>query len=253
VLLRCRVMSQTPTYDRLRDERITVAGEADSAPIVQSGKHRLGEDVAAPPLRDRSPGPGADLTEEGSVVRACQGDRRGKHRPRDDASFTTATGDRPCRGAEFAEGWSWFGPAEPDRAGSDNVAAWMRPSMLIERTVAVLMVLAELDIRAGDRVLIMLPEGPGFTESFAAVFCRDAVPLPVNPLLGAAELTAAITQAHARLVLASLVQLPTLAELHTTAPILLHGPHGPWAAALPLPSTEIPFAPPKGVGTCSTR
>jgi hypothetical protein len=228
-------MSQTPTYHQLRDERITVASDADSAQIDQSGKHRLGEDLTTAPLRDRSPGPEADLTDEGSVVRACQGDRRGKHRLRDDASFTTATADRsPRRRTDLAEDWSWLGPAEPDRAGSGNLAAWMRPSVLIERTVAVLMVLAELDIRAGDRVLIMLPEGPGFTESFAAVFCRDAVPLPVNPLLGTPELTAAITQAHARLVLASLVQLPTLAELQTTPPILMHGPHGPWAAALPL-------------------
>jgi hypothetical protein len=227
-------MSQTPTYDQLRDERITVAREADSAQIDQSGKHRLGEDLTAAPLRDRSPEPEADPTDDGSVVQASQEDRRGKHRPRDDASLTTATGDPSRRGAEFAEDWTWFGPAEPGRAGSGNVAAWMRPSMLIERTVAVLMVLAELDIRAGDRVLIMLPEGPGFTESFAAVFCRDAVPLPVNPLLGTPELTAAITQAHARLVLASLVQLPTLSELHTPPPILMHGPHGPWAAALPL-------------------
>jgi hypothetical protein len=30
-------------------------------------------------------------------------------------------------------------------------------------------VLAELDIRAGDRVLIMLPEGPGFTEVLGGV------------------------------------------------------------------------------------
>ena len=107
--------------------------------------------------------------------------------------------------------------------------------MLIERTVAIVRVLVELDIRAGDRVLIMLPEGPGFPESFAAVFYRDAVPLPVNPLLGASELAAAATQVHARLVLASLEQLPTLAEVHTTPPILIHSAQGPWAAALPLP------------------
>jgi hypothetical protein len=228
-------MSQTPTYDQLRDEHITVASEADSAQTDQSGKHRLGEDLAAAPLRDRSPEPESDLTANGSIFRACQGDPPGKHRPGDDTSLITAAGDRPRRRAEFTEDWSWFGPAEPGRAGSGNVAAWMRPSMLIERTVTVLTVLAELDIRAGDRVLIMLPEGPGFTESFAAVFHRDAVPLPVNPLLGASELTAAITQIHARLVLASIQQLPILAKLHTTPPRLVHSAHGPWAAALPLP------------------
>jgi hypothetical protein len=229
-------MSQTPTYDQLRDERITVDGEADSAQIDQFGKHRLGEGLAAAPLRDRSPGPDADLTEDGSVFGACQDDRRGKHRPGDDTFLTTAAGDRSSRrGAEFAEGWSWFGPAESDRAGSRDVAAGMSPPMLIKRTVAILAVLAELDIRAGDRVLIMLPEGPGFTESFAAVFYRDAVPLPVNPLLGASELAAAATQVQARLVLASLAQLPALAELHTTPPVLIRSAHGPWAAALPLP------------------
>jgi hypothetical protein len=223
VLLRWRAMSQTPTYDQLRDERITVAGEVDSAPIDQSGRHRLGEDLAAAPLRDRSPGPEADLTEDGSVFGACHADHRGKHRPGDETSRTTAAGERSRgRGVEFAEDWSWFGPAEPGRAGSGTVEAGMSPPALIERTVAILRVLAELDIRAGDRVLIMLPEGPGFTESFAAVFYRDAMPLPVNPLHCASELTAAITQVHARLVLASLEQLPTLAELLTTPPILIH-------------------------------
>jgi hypothetical protein len=226
-------MSQTPTYDQLCDERITVASEADSPEIDQFGKHRLGEDLAAAPLRDRSPGPDVDLTDDGSVFRACPGDRRSKHRPRDDTSLTAATGDRsPGRRAEFAEDWSWFGPAEPGREGSRNVAAGMSPPMLIERTVAILTVLAELDIRAGDRVLIMLPEGAGFTESFAAVFYRDSVPLPVNPLLGASELAVVATQAHARLVLVSLEQLPTLAELHTKPPMLIHSSHGPWAVAL---------------------
>ena len=80
----------------------------------------------------------------------------------------------------------------------------------------------------------MLPEGPGFTESFAAVFYRDAVPLPINPLLSAPDLAAAATQAHARLVLASPEQLPTLTTLHSQPPILIHGPHRPWAAALRL-------------------
>jgi acyl-CoA synthetase (AMP-forming)/AMP-acid ligase II len=80
----------------------------------------------------------------------------------------------------------------------------------------------------------MLPEGPGFTESFAAVFYRDAVPLPINPLLSAPDLAAAATQAYARLVLASPEQLLTLTTLHSQPPILIHGPHRPWAAALRL-------------------
>jgi acyl-CoA synthetase (AMP-forming)/AMP-acid ligase II len=106
--------------------------------------------------------------------------------------------------------------------------------MLLERTRALLTVLTELNVRPHDRVLIMFPQGPGFTESFAAAFYRDAVPLPVNPLLSAPDLAAAATQTHARLVLASPEQLPTLTELNTQPPLLIDGPHGPWAAALRL-------------------
>jgi acyl-CoA synthetase (AMP-forming)/AMP-acid ligase II len=110
----------------------------------------------------------------------------------------------------------------------------MRSPALIERTVAIGTVLAQLDVRPHDRVLIMLPDGPGFAESVAAVFYRDAVPVAVNPLLSAAELAAAATQARAQLVLACLEQLPALAELHTQPPLLIPGSHRPWAAALAL-------------------
>ena len=36
------------------------------------------------------------------------------------------------------------------------------------RAFAVAAVLTELDVHPHDHVLIMLPDGPGFTESFAA-------------------------------------------------------------------------------------
>jgi acyl-CoA synthetase (AMP-forming)/AMP-acid ligase II len=38
-------------------------------------------------------------------------------------------------------------------------------------------------VRPAERVLIMLPDGPGFAEAFAGTIKQGAVPLPVNPLL----------------------------------------------------------------------
>ncbi|HET9255235.1 MAG TPA: AMP-binding protein [Pseudonocardiaceae bacterium] len=95
-------------------------------------------------------------------------------------------------------------------------------------------VLAELDVRRDDRVLIMLPDGPGFTESFTATFERGALPLPVSPQLSARDLTATATYANARLVLACRDRLPALAGLDAEPPILVSGPDGLRAAALRL-------------------
>ena len=105
---------------------------------------------------------------------------------------------------------------------------------LIDRAAAVAAVLAELDVHRNDRVLIMLPDGPGFDESFAGAVHQDMVPLPVSPQLCAHDLAAAAAAAGAHLVLASPDQLHTLAELDAGPPILINGPHGPWIAALRL-------------------
>ncbi|MGH3781066.1 MAG: AMP-binding protein [Pseudonocardiaceae bacterium] len=105
---------------------------------------------------------------------------------------------------------------------------------LIDRAVAVAAVLAELDVHPNERVLIMLPDGPGFDESFAGAVHQDAVPLPVSPQLCAHDLAAAAVATGAHLVLTSPDQLPTLAELDAEPAILINGPHGPWIAALRL-------------------
>jgi acyl-CoA synthetase (AMP-forming)/AMP-acid ligase II len=105
---------------------------------------------------------------------------------------------------------------------------------LIDQAAAVATVLAELDVRRNERVLIMLPDGPGFTESFAGALRHHAVPLPVSPLLSAHDLATTAGQAGARLVLAASDQLPTLAGLDTEPPILINGPSGPRIAALRL-------------------
>ena len=105
---------------------------------------------------------------------------------------------------------------------------------LIDQAAAVAAVLAELDVHRHEPVLITLPDGPGFAESFAGAIDQDALPLPAGPLLSASELTATAAAARAHVVLASPEQLPPWAKLDTDPAILINGPHGPWIAALRL-------------------
>jgi acyl-CoA synthetase (AMP-forming)/AMP-acid ligase II len=105
---------------------------------------------------------------------------------------------------------------------------------LVDQAAAVAAVLAELDVHRNDPVLITLPDGPGFAESFTGAVDQDALPLPASPLLSAIELAAAAAAARAHVVLASPDQLPAWAGLDTEPPILINGPHGPWIAALRL-------------------
>jgi acyl-CoA synthetase (AMP-forming)/AMP-acid ligase II len=104
----------------------------------------------------------------------------------------------------------------------------------VDRTAAVVAALAELGVRSADRVLIMLPDGPGFAEAFAGTIEHEAVPLPVNPLLPAHGIVALAAEAGARRVLASADQIHALADLGAQPPVLIEGPQGPWAAALRL-------------------
>ena len=110
----------------------------------------------------------------------------------------------------------------------------MRLPHLVDRALAVAAVLAELDVRRHEPVLITLPDGPGFAESFAGAVDQDALPLPASPLMSASELVAVAAAARARLVLASPDQLPGWIELDTEPARLINGPHGPWIAALRL-------------------
>ena len=107
-----------------------------------------------------------------------------------------------------------------------------------ERTTAVATALAELGVHARDRVLIMLPDGPGFAEAFAGAIQAQAVPLPVNPPLAAPDIAAAATKTGARLLVASPEQIYPLSDLGTEPPILIHGAQGPWAAVMRLCSVS---------------
>jgi acyl-CoA synthetase (AMP-forming)/AMP-acid ligase II len=117
----------------------------------------------------------------------------------------------------------------------------MSYSKLVDQTAAVVAALTELGVRPEDRVLITLPDGPGFAEAFAGTIAQGAVPLPVNPLLPAHGIVAVANEAGAQLVLASADQVPELADLTAEPPVLVDGPHGRWAAALRLRlSEELP-------------
>jgi transcriptional regulator with XRE-family HTH domain len=116
-----------------------------------------------------------------------------------------------------------------------------------DHTAALVAALDHLDARPDDRVLIMLPDGPGFAEAFTGTIQRRIVPLPVDPLLPAPSIRAVAAKANARLVLISPDRIPELPELDTEPPVLIHGPHGPWAAALRLDqpgNAQAPASPP---------
>jgi transcriptional regulator with XRE-family HTH domain len=117
-----------------------------------------------------------------------------------------------------------------------------------ELVAAVVTALAELEVRPADRVLIMLPEGPGFADAFAGVIQQGAVPLPANPLLPAHDVVTVAAEAGARLVLVSADRVPALADLAAGPPVLIDGSHGGWAAALRLHQAGNSQLPPRWKG-----
>ncbi|MGH4004847.1 MAG: AMP-binding protein [Pseudonocardiaceae bacterium] len=101
-----------------------------------------------------------------------------------------------------------------------------------DRAAAVAAALGVLGVRPGERVLIMLPGGPDFVSAFTGVMRQSAVPLPVNPRLSAADVSATATETGARLVLASTERIHGLADLEAHPPVPVDGAPGLWAAAL---------------------
>jgi acyl-CoA synthetase (AMP-forming)/AMP-acid ligase II len=63
---------------------------------------------------------------------------------------------------------------------------------LSDQAAAVAAALVELGV-SDDRVLVMLPDGPGFVDAFAGAMQEGAVPLPVNPLLSVREVVTVTT------------------------------------------------------------
>jgi acyl-CoA synthetase (AMP-forming)/AMP-acid ligase II len=101
-----------------------------------------------------------------------------------------------------------------------------------DRAVAIAAALAELGVRPEERVLIMLPDGPGFIDAFTGAMKRGAVPLAVDPRRPAADVAAIATKTGAQLVLASPEQIHELADLEAEPLALVDGLQGLWTAAL---------------------
>lgn len=110
----------------------------------------------------------------------------------------------------------------------------MNDCELTKEATSVAAALAELQICPHDRVLVMLPDGPGFIDAFIGVTKQGAVPLAVNPHLEAAEVVAAAAEVGAGVALIPAQRVPALATLETTPPVLVNGPQGLWAAAVRL-------------------
>jgi long-chain acyl-CoA synthetase len=119
---------------------------------------------------------------------------------------------------------------KPIRDGGDP----MSHPELADRAAAVAAALAELDVHPDDRVLIMLPDSPGFVEAFVGVTQRGAVPLSVNPRLAVADVAAIAAETGARLVLTSAKRIRRLADLDAEPPVLVDGLRALWAATLRL-------------------
>jgi len=73
---------------------------------------------------------------------------------------------------------------------------------LHERACRVGGALRELGVRRGERVLLVMDDGPGFPAAFLGAIRAGAVPVPVNPLLAAPEYSFYVEDSGAKVVLA---------------------------------------------------
>ncbi len=142
--------------------------------------------------------------------------------------------------AESLDANHWLMDGHPpgqslDTQAVSNGAHSMNYREMADRGAAVAAVLTELGVRREERVLVLMPDGPGFIEVFVGVLQRGALPLPVNPVLSAGVIAELAADTGARLVVASAERIRALADLEAEPPVLVDGPEGPWAAALRLP------------------
>lgn len=118
--LRCGAVSQTPTYDQLRGERINAdvpASMADLHPHDHPDRPHLRDDTPPAATAFGPPGLRGDGAKDWSGT--GDGDRPGKHRFHDDAPGPVAvSGPSPGPGTDLAEGW--FGAGESGRSGDHH-------------------------------------------------------------------------------------------------------------------------------------
>ena len=127
--LRCRTVSQTPTYDQLRGERINAdvpAGEVDPHPVGRPGRHRVRDGMPAGSAVS-DPDPGGDSIEDRSGFAPGDSDRSGKHQLRVEAAAGSVV-RRVSAGprAGLAEDWSWFEAGRPSLGHENNVSGESR-------------------------------------------------------------------------------------------------------------------------------
>ncbi len=129
------------------------------------------------------------------------------------------------------------GPERASREGDAASVRWGGASVAdreqADRVTAVTGVLVKMGVRSAERVLVLLPDGPGFVETFLGVMRLGAMPLPLNPLLPVDDIVAIAADVDARLVLASSDRIRALAGLEAEL-LLVDGPGGTWAAVLRL-------------------
>jgi len=117
-------------------------------------------------------------------------------------------------------------PVPAARKRFTTVANRMNYRKMSDQALAAAAARGKLDVRPDDRVLIMLPDGPGFADAFAGTIQQGAVPLPVNPLLPARH-----CGSHGRgrcpTGMGSADQIHVEADLDAEPPILVEGPRDP--------------------------
>lgn len=96
------------------------------------------------------------------------------------------------------------------------------------------MALATLGVRPNERVLIVIPDGPGFEEAIIGTIWLGAVPLPVNPVVSAGDLVMVAGEAGSRLAVIATQHTRVLTELHVDVAVPVDGPKGPWVTAVEL-------------------
>ena len=71
----------------------------------------------------------------------------------------------------------------------------------------------ELGVACGDRVVLLMQNSPQFVIAYYAILIADAVVVPLNPMLQAAELGRIATELEARVVICGGPQLTSVATL----------------------------------------
>lgn len=128
--LRCRTVSQTPTYDQLRGERINAdvpAGEVDPHTVGRPGRHRIRDAMPAGSTVS-DPDPAGDSIEDRSGYAPGDSDRSGKHQLRVEAPAESVV-RRMSAGprSDLAHDWSWFEAERSSLGHENNLSGEPRP------------------------------------------------------------------------------------------------------------------------------